>query len=187
MKKCTWCGKLWPDALSQCPDEFEPLVACEPEEMAKNTEQQAEGEKKSLLADIPVKTQPEREVKGDLLVRFFSGPSWICPFCGSDDLKTTSAKTLISLSGDRLCKTCDASWAPPIPKWAAITMLALLVLVIFVLAIIDNYLHGALLRALTIWQLVALCFWVASVYSCIRILLGKSGRLTIHKVGVKKI
>jgi hypothetical protein len=29
MKKCTQCGKHWPDTLTTCPDEFEPLVPLE--------------------------------------------------------------------------------------------------------------------------------------------------------------
>jgi len=59
------------------------------------------------------------------LHHLFSGPSWICPFCGSSNLKTVPAKARISISGDRICRGCEASWAPPMPKWAATVMLVL--------------------------------------------------------------
>jgi pSer/pThr/pTyr-binding forkhead associated (FHA) protein len=65
------------------------------------------------------------------LPRFLHKPSSVCPFCGGKKLKTTNTKGhRISISGDRLCKGCGASWTPPVPKWAAATMLALL-LVLF--------------------------------------------------------
>lgn len=55
----------------------------------------------------------------------FSGPSWICPCCRSDDLKTVSSWPRISVSGDRLCRACGASWSPPISKPMATVMLVL--------------------------------------------------------------
>jgi len=87
---------------------------------------QATPPSKAIVEHVP-KPPRRHQPRQSFLYRLFSGPAWICPLCGSDDLKTTKAKAYISVSGDRLCRSCGAAWAPPVPKWAASLMFLILV------------------------------------------------------------
>jgi len=169
--------------------------------------------------------QPSKAVL--LLARLFTGPSWICPVCGSDDLKTTSTGIgRVSVSGGRLCKSCGSRWTPPVPKWAAATMLAILLLLAAFVGLFDYYRwrsdieSSQSLREVTrmsnelaqdlsalqgressipmpeppatapsnyfpsVWSLTLVALFLVAACSCVFVLLGKSGKMTIRKSSI---
>lgn len=113
----------------------------------------------------------------------------VCPLCGSEAIRRVKSSQLVSVSGDRACKSCGAVWAPPVSRLIAWIMTLIPGILAFglLMFIIDDY-YGMypphVSRLSYLGRLAAIgtsTFFARVTYGGIKILVGKAGKLKIIK------
>lgn len=112
-----------------------------------------------------------------------------CPICGGHAVYRTQSTQSFTVSGDRLCKSCDSLWTPPVPKWAAWLMVVIGVFLIasawllYCVARLQGgggFTRGNLLQAVVL--IAGTTILTNGIKGALKVISGRAGELTLAVV-----